>query len=328
MLRTALALSAASGEPFEMRCIRDREARSGLLPEHVAVIRATAFACSATVNGAFDGSPDLRFQPGPVSAGRFRFELATGGAASLLVQTVLLPLATAEGESEIAVTGATHLPGSPPFHYLSSHWSRLVRRLGLRIRYELVRAGFHRRASGELRARVEPWPRPASLQLDRRGDLVSVSGISGTGRSREPIAERLRDAAQKRLWEAKRLDVPWELPDYPSASPGSFVHLEALFEHSRAAWCLLGEPDERPEALGDRAARHLLAFLESDAAVDAAAADQLAVPMALARGGGMLTTPSVTAALERAAEIIRRFGVEAKVSGRMGGPGSLEVGRC
>ena len=45
--------------------------------------------CEAKVGGAFDGSPDLRFEPGPIAPGDFRFEIATAGAASLVLQTVL-----------------------------------------------------------------------------------------------------------------------------------------------------------------------------------------------------------------------------------------------
>ena len=38
-------------------------------------------ACSARVGGAFEGSPDLRFAPGKVSDGEFRFEIGTAGNA-------------------------------------------------------------------------------------------------------------------------------------------------------------------------------------------------------------------------------------------------------
>ena len=80
----------------------------------------------------------------------------------------------------------------------------------------------------------------------------------------------------------------------PSASPGSFLLVEAIFEHGRGAFGFLGAKGTRPEVLGDKAARTLLQFLEGDAAVDAWLADQLAVPLAIGGAGGRLTTNRVS----------------------------------
>src|SRR5215813_9473461 len=89
VLRTALALSMVSGQGFEMTRIRAGRVRPGLMPQHLAAIRAAAMASGAKVGGAFDGSPDLRFEPGPIHAGDFRFEIGTAGAVTLVLQTIL-----------------------------------------------------------------------------------------------------------------------------------------------------------------------------------------------------------------------------------------------
>jgi RNA 3'-terminal phosphate cyclase (ATP) len=114
----------------------------------------------------------------------------------------------------------------------------------------------------------------------------------------------------------------------PSASPGSFLLLEAVFEDSRAAFGFLGERGLRAEILGDRAARTLLAFLDTDAAVDPHLADQLAVPLAISKGGGRVSTNVVTAHLETVAAVVTQFGIGARTWGRRGGPGGLEVDPC
>jgi RNA 3'-terminal phosphate cyclase len=51
------------------------------------------------------------------------------------------------------------------------------------------------------------------------------------------------------------------------------------------------------------------------------------VPVAIAGGGGRLTTSEVTSHLETTAAVLRQFGVPAEPWGRRGGPGGLEVGR-
>src|SRR5215217_8243803 len=105
VLRTALALSAHTGQGFEITKIRARRSVPGLRPQHLAAARAASLICGAKVGGDFDGSPDMRFEPGPIHSGDFRFEIATAGASTLVMQTIVAPLATAEGPSRVAVTG-------------------------------------------------------------------------------------------------------------------------------------------------------------------------------------------------------------------------------
>ena len=328
ILRTALALSAATGQGFEMTRIRADRPRPGLLAQHTAAVRATAMICGAKIGGAFEGSPDLRFEPGAIQPGQFRFEIATAGAATLLAQTVLAPLATCGEPSRVDVTGGTHVPGSPAFDYLSRHWSVAVEALGLAVRLELLRAGFHPTGGGELRAEVAPWKRPASIRLEDRGALVEVRGISLASRLKGSIAERQAGAARRRLWEARRLEAAVDTVSPPAASPGSFLLLEAVFEKSRAAFGLLGERGVRPESLGDRVARQLLKFLDGEGAVDSHLADQLAVALALSGEGGVVTTDEVTRHLEAVGVTVCLFGIPARTWGRLGGPGGVEVGRC
>jgi RNA 3'-terminal phosphate cyclase (ATP) len=330
VLRTALALSAVTGQGFEITKIRARRARPGLGPQHLAAVRAASLICDAKVGGAFDGSPDLRFEPGALRSGDFKFEIATAGAATLVLQTIVAPLATVPGRSHASVTGGTHVPSSPSYHYLARHWAAVVARMGLVPRFELVRAGFYPPGGGEIRADVSPWTRPAGLELETRGALVEIVGTSGAREAQQKgdLARRLADAARDRLWEARRLESRWEQIDLAAASPGSFLLLEAVFEQGRAAFGFLGERGLRPEVLGDRAARTLLRFLEGDAAVDAHLADQLAVPLAIGGGGGRVRTDSVTSHLETVATIVSLFGIGARVDGRRGGPGTLEVDKC
>jgi RNA 3'-terminal phosphate cyclase (ATP) len=326
VLRAALSLSMLTGQGFEMTRIGAGRARPGLRAQDVASVRAATMASGAKVGGTFEGSPDLRFEPGPLEPGEFRFDLASPAAASFVAETLLVPLATAGEGSRLEITGGTHVPGSPSFHYLSRHWGVVLADLGLHLRFELEKAGFHPAGGGEIRAEVQPWSRPAALSLEERGGLVALRGVSGASRLKGDIALRQRDAVQEQLWEKQRLDVEWELDAPGAASPGSFLYIEAIFEKSRAAFGFVGEPGVRPETLGDRAARRLLRFLEAEGAVDGYLVDQLAVPLAAAGGGGRVTTDEVTHQLETVATTLTLFGFTAETWGRRGGPGGLAVG--
>lgn len=328
VLRTALTLAAVTGQGFEISRIRARRSRPGLRPQHLAAVRAASMCCQAEVHGAFDGSPDLRFEPGPVAAGSFDFEIGTAGATTLVLQTVLPVAAMAEDTSRFAVSGGTHVPLSPSFHFLARHWRPVVEQLGLRPRLELDRAGFVPRGEGRVRAEVGAWKRPATLDLSRRGALLEVRGLSGDARLKGDVARRQADAAQALLWERLRLEGQWDVVELPSSSPGSCLQVEAVFENGRAAFSVLGERGVRAEVLGERVARRVLGFLDQEeASVDPWLADQLAVPMALARGGGRLTTSEVTSHLDTVASVLGLFGIGASTFGRKGGPGGLEVER-
>lgn len=326
ILRTALSLSAATGQGFEITRIRANRTRPGLRPQHVAAVRAMALVCNARVGGVFDGSPDLRFEPGPIAAGDFRFEIGTAGSVSLVLQTVLPALALAPGPSRVAVTGGTHVPASPSFHFVAGPWAACVRQLGFHFRLHLERAGFYPPGGGEVQAQVEPMPlRAEPFAMEERGALLAIRGLSGAARMKSPVAERQRDAARERLWEERRLEASWETLALNASSPGAFLMLEAMFDNGHGAFSLLAEGGQRPEALGDRAARMLLRFLEGESAADPFLADQLAVPLAVAGCGGRVSTSAVTRHLETVAEVLTAFGVPARVWGRLAGAGGLEV---
>jgi RNA 3'-terminal phosphate cyclase (ATP) len=327
VLRTALALAAVSGRGFRIDRVRSARLRPGLRPQHLAAIRAAALCCGAEVHGAFEGSPDLRFLPHQPSAGEFTFDIGTAGAATLVLQAVAPVLATAGATSRVSVVGGTHVARSPSFHFFARHFAPALGGLGLQLEPRLQRAGFSPKGEGRIDCEVRPWTRPATLDLSRRGALLAVKGIAGSAHLRGDVARRAAEAARALLWEARRLEAGFEVVELSASSPGSFLQLEAVFEQGRAAFPLLGDRSLRPELMGERAARRLLRFLDDeDAVVDPLLADQLALPLAVAGGGGRVVTSEVTAHLETVASVLRLFDVPAETWGRRGGPGGLQVG--
>lgn len=324
-VRAALTLSAATGRPLELRRPREGTARAGLTAAEVTLVRALGLACAARATGAFERSPEMRFEPGAVTAGEFRIELGAPEPVSWLVQALAPVLSRAGEASRVVVTGgSTHSATAPSHEYLGRHWVALAARLGLRLRLGLRRAGFTR-GGGEVDVEVAPAePVEASLLLEERGPLVALRGVSGSAR-RPAVADRQLRAATERLWEARRLEVEWAVLRVPADSAGTFLCLEAVFENGRAAFTFLSEPRTTPEAVGDRAARTLLRFLDGGGVVDPPLAGQLAVPLALAGVGGRVQTPEVTADLVAVVGVLVAFGYPASIEGALGGAGVFEV---
>nr|WP_259343521.1 RNA 3'-terminal phosphate cyclase [Salmonella enterica] len=108
ILRSALSLSMITGQPFEMSGIRAGRAKPGLLRQHLTAVRAATEICGAQVNGDELGSQQLRFTPGPIRGGEYRFAIGSAGSCMLVLQTVLPALWFADGSSRVEVHGGTH----------------------------------------------------------------------------------------------------------------------------------------------------------------------------------------------------------------------------
>jgi RNA 3'-terminal phosphate cyclase (ATP) len=174
VLRTSLALSAITGTPVQIEGIRAGRRKPGLRPQHLTCVRAAAKVCGAKVEGAKLNAQALTFRPqDSPRAGTYTFDVAqaakggSAGSVSLILQTVLLPLALAEGTSQIMLKGGTHVAWSPPFDYLKRVYLPTLARIGIRAKVRIEKWGWYPVGGGVVKAVVEGRPavseqRPAS----------------------------------------------------------------------------------------------------------------------------------------------------------------------
>src|SRR5262249_46338413 len=142
ILRTSLALSLITGNAFHLHNLRAGRSKPGLQAQHLMSVRAAATIGKATLRGATLGSQDLVFEPAAAEPGKYRFPIGTAGATGLVLHTVYLPLALADGPSTVTIEGGTHVKASPCFHFLMTTWHAYLERLGLRVSLEMRRPGF------------------------------------------------------------------------------------------------------------------------------------------------------------------------------------------
>ena len=129
--------------------------------ESISLPSATSAAavCAAELSGDALGSETLEFRPGtgPL-AGAYHFDVAeareggSAGAAPLVLQTIALPLALADGDSTVRIKGGTHVPWSPSFDYVGHVWLETVRRLRVDATARLEAWGFYPAGGGALLA--------------------------------------------------------------------------------------------------------------------------------------------------------------------------------
>jgi len=325
ILRTALALSMLTGRSFEVINIRSRRPRPGLRPQHLEAVRACARVGSAVVEGAVENSPRIRFEPGPVRPGRYRFEIRTAGSASLVLQTAYLPLAFAGGDSRVEIRGGTHVPWSPCYQYLEYQWAPWLGRLGLRVSLELKRAGFYPEGGGEMRADIRAAADLTGLTCLSRGRLEEVTGFSAACNLPGHIAERQVRGA-RRLLDREGLPCDIRTGSLPAQGRGTFIVLQARCEGGAGCYSALGAPGKPAEKVGEEAARALLDYVGSGAALDEYLADQILLPLSVIPAESAYTTACVTQHLLTNAEVVRRFvAAEIEIQGSPGEPGTVRV---
>lgn len=325
ILRSALALSILTGKPMRLAHIRARRPQPGLRPQHLKAIEAAAQISTARLEGALPDSQALCFEPQDLRAGEYAFDIGTAGSTSLLLQTICLPLCFADTPSRLSLTGGTHVPWSPCYHYLAWQWLPYLEQIGYRVESSLELAGFYPRGGGIMHANIQPARRLRPLRITERGQLLRIRGLSAVGRLDRSIAMRQCRQALARMDDlAVPLDI--EVAELPAASPGTFILLLAEFEHSRSCAFALGALHKPAEKVADEAVEELRANIASGGAIDGWLADQLLLPLAFVADKSVLSVSRISQHLLTNAQLLSHFlPVRVEIEGQLGQPGVVRM---
>ncbi len=329
ILRTALSLSCLTRKPFRLFNIRRGRPKPGLMPQHLAAVAAARTISGAQVSGDEPGSAELLFSPGETRVGEIVLDIGTAGSAVLVLQTIVPALLFTSGESRVVLTGGTHVPFSPSYHYAAHVFGPALRRLGVDIRLSIESYGFYPLGGGRMRARLVHAKAIAPLRAVEPGNLVAVTGESGTGNLPLAIAERQKEAALAKmhpvlLGSGLRADL--RAVSVPAKGQGTFVFLSAESEGAVAGFCALGARGKSAEKVGEEAADAFLDHAASGAALDPHLADQLVPYLAMSGGESVFTTSRVTRHLLTnlwAVGLFRPFRYD--VEGEVGEPGRVRI---
>ena len=285
ILRSALTLSTITGTPFRIERIRGGRAKPGLLRQHLTAVTAAAAVSGAQVSGNAPGSQTLEFVPGAIRGGDYRFDIGTAGSCTLVLQTVLPALWFADGPSTITVSGGTHNGAAPPADFLIRSWLPLMRRMGVEMDIELERHGFYPAGGGRVRASVTPCGSLLPLHLEERGEHIATRAVAVVAGLPAEIAGRELDHLAATFSEAE-----CETRVLSSREgPGNVVMVEISHASHTEVFTGFGEKGLPAKTVAARTAHAAASWLASGAAVGEHLADQLLLPMALAKGGAFTT---------------------------------------
>jgi RNA 3'-terminal phosphate cyclase (ATP) len=325
ILRSALALSILTGKPFKLIHIRANRKPPGLRPQHAVSVKAAAAISGAKYKGGSVGSETLYFEPDAVVAGQHTFTIGTAGSTGLVLHTVYLPLALKGGkDSELTITGGTHVKTSPTFDYNRSTWAAHLRRMGIGVEVEMVRPGFYPRGGGEIKVAVRPCPRVNGLMLVSCPPLTTAGGFAAVAGLGADIAERMARRLGERMKRAG-LEPHIEQQKW-SGWPGAVCGVVFRQPPVPATFTAVGEPGRPAEVVADHAADQAIAFKEAGCPVDPHAADQIVLPLALSPDASEYRVSEVTRHLTTNIAVIRRFlDRDITCDGDEGSPGTVRI---
>jgi RNA 3'-terminal phosphate cyclase (ATP) len=300
MLRTSLALAALTGKPFRMKNIRARRRNPGLAPQHLAGVRAAAQVCAAEVKGDALRSEEIRFIPGAApQAGDYVFDVSklaetpSAGAITLLMQSILLPLAFAEGESTVTLRGGTNVLWSPPIHYVEWVLLPTLARMGLEAALAIDTLGWYPKGGGEVHLWLAGNADLTGVDLNGRGAIEDVFGVGVASSLPAHIPDRMAKRANN-LLKGHGLPRHIRAERTSARSTGAATIAVIQFEHALAGFSVIGKKGTPSEEVAAACIEQVVAHERQPFALDEHLPDQLLPFMMLAEGQSVMGTSRIT----------------------------------
>jgi len=320
IVRTALALSMITQQPFRCTNIRAGREKPGLKAQHLTGIETFIKFSGARCEGAALGSEDITFYPKPLKSINEPIDIGTAGSITLLLQTLLPACLLSKKKSNFSITGGTDVSWSPSIDYLTNvvlpHFQKYAT-----VDVKLLKRGYYPKGGGEVEVKVKPRFTLSTkelappIDLVKRGKLIEIQGVSHSSRDLldAEVADRQRHAAQ---FVIAPLKVPTTLrAEYAqTSSTGSGI---TLWAHYRTPGEVndvnpvvlgadkLGEKGVRSETIGTETAQRLITDITAEACVDIFLCDQL-IPL-LALFGGKMKVAGISRHTQTNMYVVQKF---------------------
>ncbi|MEM4255551.1 MAG: RNA 3'-terminal phosphate cyclase [Candidatus Norongarragalinales archaeon] len=313
VLRTGLALSTILKTPVEFDNIRASRPKPGLQAQHLAGVKALEKMGGKTKYAAIGSQKMIFNPPEKIDFGKINIDIGTAGSITLVMQTLLLPLAFSGAKRTVEIKGGTHVAWSPPFEHFEKVFLPAAAKFGVRAECVLKKHGFYPQGGGVVEITVHPCKQLKPVELLKRGKLKSIEGISAVANLPIEIAGRQKKSSLNTL-AVQNVSLKIQSKTVDASGQGTYVFLQANYEHGNAGFSALGEKGKPAERVGEEVARKFLEFQTSDYAVDEHLGDQLIPLTALAQGKSVIRAKKTEHLLSNASACEKLLGVKFSIS--------------
>ena len=323
ILRTSLGLAALLQKPLHIFNIRAKRTKPGLRPQHLACVKAIQKITKAEIKGAEVGSKELVFIPEGIYPREYVFDIGTAGSTSLVFQSMLLPLTVAQDCSLIRIKGGTHVPWSPPFHYLRYVFAPTLADLGVKIELNINKWGFYPEGGGEIEGKIYPSQTLKAKNWLKPPVFSQLKAISACLNLAEHIKKRQANTLINQL-EKIGLKAELREEEAKGRGKGSFLFLW-IDEQIKAGFSALGARGKAAEKVAEEVFNAFFLYYKSKVAMDPHLCDQIVSYLSLAPGKSEFTT-IVSSHLLTNIWVINQF-LKRKItcSGKIGQVGKVEI---
>jgi RNA 3'-terminal phosphate cyclase (ATP)/RNA 3'-terminal phosphate cyclase (GTP) len=305
IIRTAVGLSALTGKPCRITNIRKNRSLPGIKAQHMKGVEAVAELCNADITGLEIGSETVEFVPKDISHKNLSVDVGTAGSVTLVLQSLMIPIAHAEEEIEIEIRGGTHVKWSPTTGYFRHVFCEYLKMMGIKTSSDTLSYGFYPKGGGGIRVKITPG-KLSPIALVKRGLFSHVDAWSNASQalSKGRVAERQLDAAGN-IVPGIRKNHKYVF----SRSMGSGITMAAVFGNCTLGSSALGDQGKSSERVGEEAATFLKEQIDSGACLDEHMADQILPYMAMAteNGDSQITVARVTDHCKTNIWVIEKF---------------------
>src|SRR3989338_8920528 len=305
IIRTAIAMSAIKQVPIRIINIRANRSKPGLQAQHLTGVKAAAELCNAKVSGAELGSTELTFEPGKIRFGKFRFDIGTAGAITLVLQILIPICAFAPSKTKFEIIGGTNVLHAPQIEYFQNIFCDYAEKFGLLITCEVEKHGFYPKGGGKVTIEVHQVKEQKQIKLTERGELlnIKVNSIASEDLKAAGVADRQVAGFKQGIKPDFTVKAFTKYVD--TLSTGSSIYAHVLYSNCKLGCSALGERGKKAEDVGKECAEDLLKEINSEATVDKHLADQL-IPF-LGLFGGEFVTSEITEHTKTNVWVVEKF---------------------
>jgi len=288
IVRLASALSILTQKPVRIYNIRKKRPNPGLKTQHLRGLEALRRLCNGKLENAKHGSTEIFFFPNIISdVKQLDIKIETAGSIGLVLQSILIACLHLKKRLKINIEGgAVFGMFAPPLPYTNSVFLPILKKMGYNAHIDILKYGFYPSGGARTQVVIEPCKKLIPIYMKGRGNVKQIECISVASKhlKKPKVAERQARTAEQILKE-HGYDCVVKTKYVDSICPGSGILLRAKTDETVLGASSIGEKGKKAEVVGEECAYNMLYQLESGAALDEWAGDQIIPYMAIAEGG-------------------------------------------